>query len=672
MPMIRRRFSALLLALSVAACFAAGPVTVTNQNKINESDILAEFDGGIITRQDLDARISKIPAASQGRYRTVDGQTQVLDVIAMEEAFMAKAIRMGIESLPSVQEKIEAGTRQFLIQEYYKRNISDLVVVTREDKQRYYDENKQAYYIFPYLSLSYLQAEDEASALKAIAELNAGKSFEEVSDLYNVNSYAKGLQGMIKNIRLNGNLPGIGNDAELERIISETGPDPLVVHGPFKTATGWHVFRTLEYVQGRQKEFDEVEPELEQRARPGVETRVLNELTDRLKAKYGVVTDSARLAEIDVTDRASNAEIMDLSLVSSTNPELNITVGTLLDAFAKLSPQEQLFITKGEGAKQLLDQELIRKLLYAEAKDQNYDIIIQDNEEYVQMKRYYILNEVFKQLVVDSIEITDEEVRAYYDAHLSDYTTPAYKTIEVLWFDKEKAAKSALKKYQSYVKKGDDKRIQALIEKQSTKPKLSTLDNIYDNGIITGIGPDDKFSRMVWDNPVGYISPVFTSARGDVLFFRNLRETPPEVKSFTEIEPRIFGTLRNQAQASQQEKVTQDIYAEFNLRKYPEKLRLQLSAEDLFNMADNSARQRNFKDAITFYDQIISGYKNNADDYRAFFMKSFLVAEELKDNERALELFREFLQKFPEGDLNESAQFMIDSLEGNVVLEIEE
>lgn len=85
--------------------------------------------------------------------------------------------------------------------------------------------------------------------------------------------------------------------------------------------------------------------------------------------------------------------------------------------------------------------------------------------------------------------------------------------------------------------------------------------------------------------------------------------------------------------------------------KYPEKIRLELKAEDLFSMADNSARQRNFKDAISFYNQIITNFPNGADDYRASFMKAFLIAEELKDEAQALQLFKDFLKNTPAASL---------------------
>ncbi len=665
---------ALIVAVGIATCFAdeTAPTELKNQNRLNEADVLAEWDSGVITRKDLDAKISHLPVNQQGRYRTVEGQTQVLDIMAVEEVFMAKAIQLGVDKDPEILKLIEAGTRQFFIQEYYKRNVSDLVIVTTADKQKYYDDNKQAFYDFPNVTINYIQTKDEADALAAIAEIKAGKSWAEVSDAYSINAYAKGIKGVVKNIRLNGNIPGVGNDLVLEKHIADSQPSPTEVYGPFKTNSGWHVFQTLDYKAGRQKPFEEVMPELDQRARPGVETRLLNELTGRLKTKYSVAVDTSRVGEIDLKDRAKNEAILDLNLISSTNPDLNITVATLLDRYAQLSQQEQLFFSKGEAAQQLLDQELIRSLLYADAKEQNYTQYLADNPNFEQMRRYYILNKAFRQLVVDSIQISSEEAKAYYDEHIGEYTTPAHRKIEVLWFTDAGEAETARGKYDLYAGFNDQTRIDKLIADKSTKPQLNVLQNIYDNGIITGVGPDQAFCDMVWDNPVGYISPVFTAASGDILFFRTLEETPPTAQSFTELEPRIYGMLKNQRQTTQQETVTQELFEEFNMVKYPEKLSLELKAEDLFTMADNSARQRNFKDAISFYDQIIKNFANGADDYRASFMKAFLIAEELKDEAQALQLFKDFLIKYPSGELNESAQFMIDSLEGNAVLEIEE
>jgi hypothetical protein len=654
--------------LSLTLCFAAEtqPTKVTTANLINSDDVLAEYDGGMITREELDTKISKLPPNAQGRYKTVEGQIQVLDIMAVEAAFMQKALQLEMDKDPEVVQKIEAGADQFLLQEFYKRNISDLLVITEADKQKYYDDNKQAFYLYPNLTIKYIQAADEASAQKALKELKDGTPFATVSDKYNTNTYAKGLKGVIKNIRLNGNIPGVGNDLELEQLISEAVTDTTSFHGPIQTGTGWHVFTKQDHVPGRQKSFQEVLPELEHRTRPGVESRMLDDLTDNLKLKYKVVTDSTLVNQIDLGAMDKNAAIESQILVSSPDPQLNITIADVLASFKKLSPQEQMFITKGEGPKQLVNQELVRRLLTTEAKAQNYTKYLQDNDDFQQMKRYYILNTTFRKLVSDSLQVSSEDARAYYDEHLDDFTTPANRSIQVLWFKNEKDAKKALKSYNKYVKKNNEKAINELIEKKSEKPKLALLDNIYHNGIITGIGPDKDFNNMVWDNPIGWVSPVFKTSRGDIVFFRILKETPPLAQSFTDIEPRIYGTLKREREAARQEEVTQQLFTEFNMVKYPERVKLELSAEELFNLADNAARQRNFRDSITYYDQIIANYANGADDYRASFMKAFTVAEELKDEARAIQLFGDFLKKYPSGELNESAQFMLDSLQGRI------
>ena len=176
--------------LSLTLCFAAEtqPTKVTTANLINSDDVLAEYDGGMITREELDTKISKLPPNAQGRYKTVEGQIQVLDIMAVEAAFMQKALQLEMDKDPEVVQKIEAGADQFLLQEFYKRNISDLLVITEADKQKYYDDNKQAFYLYPNLTIKYIQAADEASAQKALKELKDGTPFATVSDKYNTNT----------------------------------------------------------------------------------------------------------------------------------------------------------------------------------------------------------------------------------------------------------------------------------------------------------------------------------------------------------------------------------------------------------------------------------------------------------------------------------------------------
>jgi len=565
-------------------------------------------------------------------------------------------------------EHISAIEKRFYIQEYYKRNVSDLVFITDDDLLSYYNQNLSQFYQYPYVTIDYIQAENEDAAKKALAELKKGISFATVSDTYNQNSYAKGLKGRIKNVRLNGNIPGIGNDIELENIIRNAQVDTLNFIGPVKTDYGWHILRIVDWIEGYQKDFNEVKPEIEQRVRPMKERELLNALTDNLKIKYAVIIDSAivNTISLDPNKRNSNKPILDNIIVSSSEPSLQYTVRQLLQNFDKLSPQEQLFINKGGGINLLIEQELTQGLMYLEAKANGYEKYFSENEDYLQAKRSYVLRRAFEKLVSDTIEITDEEIAERYEREKERFSTPAYRTIEVLFFDNKKDANTAWKKYSKAYKKHNEQKMQEIIKKYSLKPENAILDHQYNNGIITGIGQDAEFSSQIWNNPVGYLSPVFTSARGDIVFFRTLKETPSSYKSKEETETQLRRMIKSEKEKAKMEEVTEDLFVEFNMKKYPERITLTMTAEELFNYADNAARQRNFKDAIMYYDQIINNYKNNSDDYKASFMKAFLIAEEMKQKDLALQLFKEFLQKYPTGDLNDSAQFMIDSLEGRI------
>jgi len=662
----------LLICLSISLLVAEeAVVTVRDQNQMGEDVVLVEYDGGTITRKDLDHRISKIPPNQQGRFRTIEGQIQVLDLMALEDVLMKKAIEMGIDNDEEVDQRIDAGRRQFLIQEYYKVNVSDKVELTEADKQAFFEENPELFVMLPVININYINPSNEEQAREALAELKDGVSWENVSNAFSMNNYVKGLKGVINNIRLNGNIPGIGTDTELEQIIEANVDNLNQIIGPVQTPTGWHIFMITDYRPRYDKTYNEVMPEIEQRLRPVVERRILDEMRERLLLKYGVTIHDEVIKQIDLNIIEKNEEVLSAIAIEAPIPELTFTVGRIMESFNKLSPQEQIFYIKGEGAGQVVEQELIRALMLQDAIAENYEQIIEEKEEYIQMKRYYVLNNIYRKLIVDTIEVPQDEIEAYYEANIADYSTPASRCIQVFWGESEKKAKSARKKFARMLKLGDETRMQKIIDKDSKNPSQSILDNQYDNGIITGLGPDEEFSKMIWENPVGYLSPVFTNARGDILFFRTTKENPPIVKSLTEMEPRIFGILRKEKESTQQTKVTNELFEEYNLQKHTDRIRLKLSVEELFNMADDSARMRRFKDAINYYNQIIEHYPNGTDDYKASFMKAFLIAEEMKNTDLAIDLFRSFLQKYPSGDLNESAQFMIDTLEGNVELDID-
>ncbi len=642
------------------------PTPVTNSNLLEERDILAEYDGGKILRADILEKISKIPPAHQGRYHTMDGQIQVLDILCTEAVFYEKAKQLGLDKAPEVLERLQDMERRFYLQEYYKRHVTEVVEISEEAKEEYYQENLKLFYLNPNITIEYIQTATEQDAQDALSELGEGATFASVSDKYNQNTYARGLKGVIKNIRLNGNIPGVGNDHELEEYIRQSSVDPEQVYGPYQTEKGWHIFRTTAWTPGRQKEYLEVLPEIEQRIRPVLERRKLEEIREELKEKYQVQIHEGIASQIDLQAKKDNEGIKYNVVVHSPDDRLIYTIEEIMMNFDDMSPQEQIFYIKGEGAIALIEQMLIQDLIHIEAENLGYKQYFEENEDFVLVTKNIILRSAYENLVLDTIDITNEEIAERYELDKEKYAQPASRSIQVLFFENEKQANRAWRKFRTAHKRKNEKTITKLINKYSSRPDKSIYENQYDNGVVTGLVQDASFSRMIWDHPVGWLSPVFTASNGDIVFFRTIDETPKSYRPQVEVEPKIIGVIKQEKEKNKHDEVTEELYVEFSMVKYPERIRLTLTVEELFEYADRAARNRNYQDALVFYDQIVSNYDNGVDDYKAYFMKAFLVAEEMNDSDLAITMFRKFLTRFPEGDLHESARFMIDSLEGNI------
>lgn len=659
--------SVMILLLSLTLLTAVDMTTkmVTNSNVIDDKDVLAEYDGGVILRKDIMDKISKFPPAYQGRFMTVEGQLQVLQNVATEEVFFLKAKEMGMDTSESTIAKIEDLDRRFYLQEYYRINVTEKVNITEKDLEDYYNLNLSSYFVAPNITIEYIQADDEDAALAAIKEIKEGVSFAEVSNKYNRNSYARGLKGIVKHVRLTGNIPGLGNDYELENIISELDVEPDAIHGPYHTDYGWHILRVTDKIAGRQKSFIEVREDLEKKVHTQNAQNLTDEVRASLKEKYQAEINEELVARVDLQHRANNEEIAYMILVNSPNEEVIMTVQDLFIYNDSLSPQEQIYYLKGPGAKDMLEQALIQELIYIDARDNGYDKYFKETDDYIALTRNMVIRGAYEALILDDMEITDDEINEYYETYKERFSVPGTRSIQVLFFKNLKDANKIWRKFSKAHKKNKEKTMLKLLKKHSLKPDKSIYENIYDNAIITGLMQDADFSRMIWDNKVGYLSPAFTAANGEIVFFRTLSEVPKTYKTATEVGPQIYGTIKQSKEQNKMENVSEDLKVEFNMRLYPERIRLSLSAEQLFDYADNAARNRNYKDAIRFYDQIILSYDNGDDDYKATFMKAFLIAEEMEETDKALELFEGLLSNFPEGDLHESARFMIDSLTGN-------
>ncbi len=658
--------SYIIICFFFAVSLAFTNVSVLNAEENAKNEVLAEFDGGKITTQDLENKLEKIPPMQRERYETIDGKKQVLDIMCTEQMFYREGLALGKDKDPAILEQIDIRTRPVVIRAYRSNEFKKDLKITDKEKREFYEENRDKMFkVKPDYSIMYIQVENMDDAQAAKKMFDEGKDFIDVMNQYSTNKYSRERGGKIDHINNSGYIKGVGRDEALDSLIVNAPLNQLI--GPDSTETGIHFFKVVEYEPAHYKEYKDSEKLIEQRLQPIKESELYMKETEKLFAEFDIVIDNDLIKSVNIKDDSLSAEEMQKVAVNSSNPEFKITVADLFDMYKEIGAEQRGQFESPDARINIVTKNLEDRVFFLDAKRKGYLESDEVKDELDQIRYAGILRAAYDEDVLKKVELSDEEIRKAYDDDKESYAVNPTRKIRTFHFATEKEAKKARKKAMKYTKKDQMDNLNELIQESSLFTRNDgVIDNIRDNKLIPNVGKDDRYSETVWATPVGEFCEIFESAAGEFVFFQVLEETPLTYKDFETVKTTISSNLYRKKVREKFEAVTKELEEKFHLVKYPEKIDMSLTAEQLFNMAEDAQKRKRYNDAVTYYDQIIKVYKNGSDDYKATFMKAFLYSEELKDNEKAKELFQSVINDFPQGDLHESAEFMLQSLNGDV------
>ena len=84
-----------------------------------------------------------------------------------------------------------------------------------------------------------------------------------------------------------------------------------------------------------------------------------------------------------------------------------------------------------------------------------------------------------------------------------------------------------------------------------------------------------------------------------------------------------------------------------------------------YEMAQIQGENEEFLDAEAEYYAFYTMWPNSVNAEKAMFSRGFMLNENLGMNDKALEVLQEFLQKYPNSELKESAQWLVDNIKSN-------
>ena len=86
------------------------------------------------------------------------------------------------------------------------------------------------------------------------------------------------------------------------------------------------------------------------------------------------------------------------------------------------------------------------------------------------------------------------------------------------------------------------------------------------------------------------------------------------------------------------------------------------SPANLFKAAEVAKSLRTFPKSLSLYDWIIEDYPDYEKTATALFLKGFIIENNLGDDEKAREVYNEFIKRFPSHELVDDVQFLLENL----------
>ncbi len=630
------------------------------QRIITEEAVFAEFEGGKITKADFDLEFEKIPVMYRSRYTSLEGQEDFLRSLVVNEIFYLEALERGIDQNPEIQQQILEAITPFYSRHFIRKEISEKVEVPEADVIEFYESNPGRFSTQPNTVIRYLKTHESEEAQEVKEGIESGEDFYDLMNKYSVNSHSKRNQGMIRDIRGNGYIRGVGRDEQLDNAIKEAPLNEW--QGPLHTDVGYHFFKVTERQERELKPLEEVREQIIARLKPRVEHQLRQNIYQELKEKYEVELLENKLADIRINQIRPGSELLEEVVVNSPMNEFRLTLEDVHQHIQRISPQERAQLDNPEHLKRMIQGLLEQRLFGHEVVERGYQEELMQDPDVEHVKKIAVLRALYQEMVIDEVAASPEEIEQFYNQNLNNYRIRENISAQLFRFDSRGDARRAHREVRRALREEDQERINEVAARSLYSDNYGMIKSLSPDQIIPNLGEDQEILKTLWDTDQGELSRRRRDEDGKYFFVRVIEQNPESYRPLEEVEAdiqnRLTAARREQRFAELQEDLLQKYRVNFNY----DKLAHSITAKELFQLAEDALKRNRHHEAIEHYDRIIMIYNNNEDDYKAHFMKAFLYAEELQDDDKAVTLFEELLETYPHADLHESAEFMIKAL----------
>jgi peptidyl-prolyl cis-trans isomerase C len=180
-----RVFAPMVLALSLCACKPA-----TTEQAKKEGKTLAEVNGNVITTQDFQTEVDRLPPYLKPMVQSSEGKRELLESMIVREIVLEQAKKDGIDKDKEVADRMEDLRKRLIVETYLKKKVEKEAQISDAEMKKFYDENKEKFKAGDQVKASHILVKTEEEAKDVLAKLKGGAKFDELAKKVSTDSSA--------------------------------------------------------------------------------------------------------------------------------------------------------------------------------------------------------------------------------------------------------------------------------------------------------------------------------------------------------------------------------------------------------------------------------------------------------------------------------------------------
>ncbi len=274
---------------------------------------LAKVGGEVITLEEFNDKLDKIPPFYKRRVATKKGKLEYLDRLISEDLYYQEALARNMDKEAEFIEQLESIKKSILAGKIKKDLMEQKTEVGDAEAKAYYDEHPEEYQSPETVSVNHIlfrlkrgdsedkEAEVKKQAEKVYKEIKSGKiSFEEAAKKYSDDKGSAKKGGQLPPIR-----KGLKSKEFDEVAFAFANKDET--SEPFKDRRGYNILQFIEKTAAQPKEYDKVEKQIKRKLAQESQKTAIDAFTEDLRKKYPVSIEESLLQD-EAADEEPKAE----------------------------------------------------------------------------------------------------------------------------------------------------------------------------------------------------------------------------------------------------------------------------------------------------------------------------------------------------------------------------